>query len=65
MGKTTVLYRLLEDLHDTARTVLVSQTQCNSRELIAYILHELGIESEGPWDSSPCTVSSTKFCLMS
>jgi general secretion pathway protein A len=47
MGKTTLLYRLLEDLHDGARTVLVSQTQCNSRELIAYILHELGVESEG------------------
>jgi len=47
MGKTTLLYRLLEDLHDSARTVLVSQTQCNSGELIAYILHELGVESEG------------------
>jgi type II secretory pathway predicted ATPase ExeA len=47
MGKTTLLYRLLEELHDTARTVLVSQTQCNSRELIAYILQELGVEVEG------------------
>jgi general secretion pathway protein A len=47
MGKTTLLYRLLEDLHDSARTVLVSQTQCNPGELIAYILHELGVESEG------------------
>ena len=47
MGKTTVLYRLLEDLHDNTRTVLVSQTQCNSGELIAYILHELGVEAEG------------------
>ncbi|HEX3371261.1 MAG TPA: AAA family ATPase, partial [Candidatus Acidoferrales bacterium] len=47
MGKTTLLYRLLEDLHDGARTVLVSQTQCNSREFIAYILQELGFESEG------------------
>jgi type II secretory pathway predicted ATPase ExeA len=47
MGKTTLLYRLLEEMQDSARTVLVSQTQCNSRELIAYILHELGVEVEG------------------
>lgn len=47
MGKTTLLYRLLEDLRDTARTVLVSQTQCNSREFIEYILLELGVDVKG------------------
>ncbi len=46
MGKTTLLNRLMEDLRDTARTVLLFQTQCNSRELLRYLLSELGIESE-------------------
>jgi type II secretory pathway predicted ATPase ExeA len=47
MGKTTVLYSLLEELRDTTRTVLVFQTQCNSREFIEYILQELGVEAKG------------------
>ncbi|HTC61247.1 MAG TPA: AAA family ATPase [Candidatus Saccharimonadales bacterium] len=45
MGKTTLLYRLLEELHDTARTVLVSQTQCTSREFLEYILQELNVDT--------------------
>jgi general secretion pathway protein A len=47
MGKTTLLYHLLEKLRDTSRTVLVFQTQCNSRELIEYILQELGVDVRG------------------
>jgi type II secretory pathway predicted ATPase ExeA len=47
MGKTTLLYRVLEELHDSARTVLVSQTQCNSREFLEYILQELNIDTGG------------------
>lgn len=47
MGKTTLLYRLLEQLHDTARTVLVFQTQCNSRELVEYILQDQGFDVQG------------------
>ena len=47
MGKTTLLYRLLEELSDGARTVLVSQTQCNSREFIEYILQELNVDARG------------------
>jgi type II secretory pathway predicted ATPase ExeA len=47
MGKTTLLYQLLEDLRDSTRTVLVSQTQCTSRELIEYILYDLGVDVKG------------------
>ncbi|HEX3377669.1 MAG TPA: AAA family ATPase [Candidatus Acidoferrales bacterium] len=47
MGKTTLLYRLLEELHSSARTVLVSQTQCTSREFLEYILQELNIDTAG------------------
>ena len=47
MGKTTLMYRLMEELRDTTRTVLVSQTQCNSHELIEYILQELCVDTKG------------------
>src|SRR6202521_2834616 len=47
MGKTTLLYRLLEELRDSARTVFLFQTQCNSREFFCYVLSELGIETTG------------------
>ncbi len=47
MGKTTLLYQLLEDLRESTRTVLVFQTQCSSREFIEYILHELGVDMKG------------------
>ena len=47
MGKTTLLYQLLEELRDTTRTVLVFQTQCTSREFIEYILHDLGVDVKG------------------
>lgn len=45
MGKTTILYRLLEELRDSARTVFLFQTQCDSREFFRYILSELGIKT--------------------
>jgi general secretion pathway protein A len=47
MGKTTLLYRLMEELHDSARTVFLFQTQCDSREFFCYVLSELGIETAG------------------
>jgi type II secretory pathway predicted ATPase ExeA len=47
MGKTTLLYQLLEELRDFARTVFVFQTQCDSRELFQYILHDLGVDTQG------------------
>src|SRR6267154_1095322 len=47
MGKTTLLYRLMEELDDSARTVFLFQTQCDSREFFCYVLGELGIETTG------------------
>jgi type II secretory pathway predicted ATPase ExeA len=47
MGKTTLLKQLLEDLRNSARTVFVFQTQCDSRELFQYILHELDVDAQG------------------
>ena len=45
MGKTTLLYQLLEGLRDTARAVFLFQTQCNSREFFQYLLGELGVDA--------------------
>ena len=45
MGKTTLLYRLMEEVQDSARTVFLFQTQCDSREFFRYLLSELGIKT--------------------
>ncbi len=47
MGKTTLLYQVLEALRDKARTAFLFQTQCSSREFFQYVLSELGIDSTG------------------
>ena len=47
MGKTTLLYELLDELRDSARTVFLFQTQCDSREFFSYLLAELGVETQG------------------
>ena len=38
LGKTTLLYQVLEGLRDTARAAFLFQTQCNSREFFQYLL---------------------------
>jgi type II secretory pathway predicted ATPase ExeA len=47
MGKTTLLYELLDELRDSARTAFLFQTQCDSREFFSYVLTELGIDAQG------------------
>lgn len=47
MGKTTLLNKLMEELNGSARIVFLFQTQCNSRELLGYLLSEMGIDSAG------------------
>jgi general secretion pathway protein A len=46
MGKTTLLFQLLEEFRNAARTAFLFQTQCDSRELIRFLLAELGIETK-------------------
>src|SRR5579863_9695986 len=46
MGKTTILFHLLEKFRATARTAFLFQTQCNSREFMRYLLAVLGYEGE-------------------
>jgi len=47
LGKTTLLFRLLEDLEGQASTAFVFQTQCKPRELLRFILNELSIQAPG------------------
>jgi general secretion pathway protein A len=46
MGKTTLLFQLLERFRSTARTALVFQTQCSSREFLRFLMVELGFETQ-------------------
>jgi type II secretory pathway predicted ATPase ExeA len=46
MGKTTLLVHLLEKFRQSSRTAFLFQTQCNSRELVRFLLAELGIEGK-------------------
>jgi general secretion pathway protein A len=47
MGKTTLLYQFLDELGDSARTVFLFQTQCDTREFFQYLLKELGEDTRG------------------
>src|SRR3989442_1025376 len=45
MGKTTLLFQLLERLRSSAQTVFLFQTQCESRDFLRYILADLGFDT--------------------
>lgn len=47
MGKTTLLWHLLERLRDTARTAFLFQSQRSPREFLMSFLADLGIENAG------------------
>lgn len=47
MGKTSLLLQLLERLKGSIRSAFLFQTQCDSRELLRYLLEALGIDSCG------------------
>src|SRR5208283_2958540 len=44
MGKTTLLFQLLQRFQSSARTAFVFQTQCTSREFMRFLLAEIGCE---------------------
>ena len=45
MGKTTLLFHLLDKFRDSARSAFVFQTQCNSREFLQLLFSDLGFEN--------------------
>jgi general secretion pathway protein A len=51
MGKTTLLFHLLERFRSSARTAFLFQTQCNSREFMRFLLTELGCQSGSGQDA--------------
>jgi general secretion pathway protein A len=44
MGKTSILFRLLETLESRARTAFLFQSDCDSRQLFQSLLLDLGLE---------------------
>jgi len=47
MGKTTLLFQLLQRWKGYVHSAFLFQTQCNSRELVRYLLDDLGLKSGG------------------
>ena len=47
MGKTSLLFRYLEGLRNKARTVFLFQTDGDSRDLMFYVLADLGLDGTG------------------
>lgn len=47
MGKTTLLFQLMERLQNSARTVFLFQTQRDSRELLCNLIADLGLDPQG------------------
>ena len=45
MGKTTLLFHLLERYSRVARTAFIFLTQCDSREFMRYLMSELGTDT--------------------
>lgn len=50
MGKTNLLFQLLQQFRSRARTAFVFQTQCTSREFMRFLLLELGCEVQADMD---------------
>ena len=46
MGKTTLLFHLLEKFQSSARTAFLFQTQCTSRQFMRFLIAELGCERD-------------------
>lgn len=47
MGKTTLLFQLLQRWKGYVHSAFLFQTQCDSRELVRYLLNDLGLKSDG------------------
>jgi general secretion pathway protein A len=46
MGKTTLLFHLLEKFQTSAHTAFIFQTQCTPREFMRFLLSEVGYEGD-------------------
>src|SRR2546429_9083662 len=46
MGKTTLLFQLLKRWKGYVHSSFLFQTQCDSRELLRYLMEDLGLDSQ-------------------
>jgi type II secretory pathway predicted ATPase ExeA len=46
MGKTTLLFKLLNKVRDQAKTAFLFQSQCSPQDLLRSLLEDLGIEND-------------------
>src|SRR5229473_5398137 len=46
MGKTTLLFHLLQSCRGHVHSALLFQTQCDSREFIRYLMNDFGLKSD-------------------
>jgi type II secretory pathway predicted ATPase ExeA len=58
MGKTTLLFQLLEQLRHTTRTAFLFHTQCDSLQMMASLVAELEYESETSDEKKPASTAS-------
>jgi type II secretory pathway predicted ATPase ExeA len=47
MGKTTLLFQLLQQWRGRVHSAFLFQTQCDSREFIRHLMNDLGLKSDG------------------
>ena len=47
MGKTTLLFQLLQRWRGHVHSAFLFQTQCDSRQFIRYLMNDLGLKSDG------------------
>jgi type II secretory pathway predicted ATPase ExeA len=47
MGKTTLLFHLLQRWRDHVHSAFLFQTQCDSREFMRYLMNDFGLKSDG------------------
>src|SRR5712691_42786 len=47
MGKTTLIFQLLQRWRGHVHSAFLFQTQCDSREFIRYLMNDLGLKSDG------------------
>jgi hypothetical protein len=66
MGKTSSLFRFLECLRNKARTAFLFQTDGDSRDLLRYLLADLGLDGTGkhfPGMRSMHNIVFKDYCL--
>jgi general secretion pathway protein A len=57
MGKTTLLFHLLEHLRPTTRSAFLFQTQCDKREFLRYLMADIGLETSNDYVQMHCELN--------